>query len=372
MQIVAVGWLLVQLTDSKLVIALAFVVPNIPQAVFLLPSGAIADRISRRHIVMVCIAAQAVAGIALGVFVSFGAASVGLLLFSVFCISALDSFSSPSWHASLPDLVPAKDLEAVVTLNGLSFQIARAIGPAIGGFIISRYGTAPVFFTYALFALPLLYAATKLPVFQRGAGTAELRNSLLKDILDGMRVAARDLRLRTRLTLLLILATASSSFFTLLPILSNETWGSGAILYGLLLAAYGCGAAVGTTVVIKFRHKDSDFKILFICCLLTSFTIILISTTVNHPVLLVLSFLVGATWTSAASIVNSDVQHLAPKEFRARIMAIYLFILFTTNAVGGMVWGAMADLSSAGSAMCVAGVVLCIGGPLILSVLKRE
>src|ERR1700747_660588 len=179
MQTVGAGWLMVSLNAGPLYVALTQTASALPFFVFALPAGAIGDIVDRRKLILfteVWMAAVAIvlAGVTLG-----GLLSPGLLLILTFALSAGDAVESPTWRAVLPELVAKEDLAAAAALNGIEFNFARAIGPALAGIVIAIANVGTAFLVNAASFLGVIFviARWKRPLHKRTTPPETLRSA---------------------------------------------------------------------------------------------------------------------------------------------------------------------------------------------------
>src|SRR5713226_7574153 len=169
MQSVGAAWLMVSLNAGPMYVALTQTASALPFFVLALPAGAIGDIVDRRKIILFTETWMVVVAVVLAGVTIAGAMSPVLLLILTFALSAGDAFETPTWHAILPELVEKEDLPAASALNGIEFNFARAVGPALAGFVIAfaGIGTAFLLNTLSFIGVILVVARWKRPAVQR-------------------------------------------------------------------------------------------------------------------------------------------------------------------------------------------------------------
>ena len=340
MQSVGAAWLMMSLTRNSLYIALIQTATALPFFLLALPAGSIGDIFDRRKLILGTETWMLGIAIVLTVATFAGVMTPWLLLLLTLGLSIGDAVESPTWRAIFPELVNNKEeLPAALALNGIEFNLARALGPGLGGFIVAAVGVGAAFAFNALSFLGVIAVIAKwkrparkstLPVETfRGATSAAIRY---------VRYSPGIRRLLLRSAVLILF---TSSFWALLPTAAREL-SKNPIAYGFLLGFFGLGAVLGAIVLQRTRSRLSTETLLNIATA-TFATIILSLALLRSPVILCFLMLVGgSSWTSIMSLFNIMVQELAPDWVRARVLAVYLFVFQGSVAAGSTVWGYVA------------------------------
>ena len=353
MQTVGAAWIMVSLRAGPLYVALTQTASALPFFLFALPAGAIGDIVDRRRLILYTEIWMLVIATIIAATTIAGVMTPWLLLGLTFALSAGDAIESPTWRAVLPELVEKEDLAAAAALNGIEFNFARAVGPALAGFIIAAAGVGAVFTLNALSFLGVIVvvARWKRPVARRttppetvlGAMVAALRYVRYARSLRGM-------MLRSGTTMFF-----ASALLALLPsvarVVSDSPTG-----YGVLLGCFGAGAVLGATAIPWARARWSTETVasagVVILGASTIATGSLHSLLMLTPVMLV----AGAAWIVFISIVNALMQLLAPNWVRARVLAVFMLVFQGGLAVGSAVWGSVAGRTSVHVALVAAGI----------------
>jgi predicted MFS family arabinose efflux permease len=272
-----------------------------------------------------------------------------------------DAIEAPTWRAIFPELVKKDDLTPALALNGIEFNLARAVGPGLAGLIIAAVGVAATFLLNALSFLGVI-----LVIFRWKRPTR--KSALPAETLAGASAAAvRYVRyspgIRTLLLRSGIVVFFASSFWALLPAVAKELSKS-ALGYGLLLGFFGAGAVLGAVVLQRAGSKLSRETIVSMATAL--FGAILLSTAALHNLALLCALMLigGASWTVLMSLFNTMVQNLAPDWVRARVLAAYLFVFQGSVAIGSALWGLAAAHTNVRTALLLSGIGM--GASLLL------
>ena len=339
MQSVGAAWLMTSLTNNPLYIALIQTATALPFFLLALPAGSIGDIFDRRKLILSTEIWMFVVAVVLTVVTVFGVMTPWLLLLLTLGLSIGDAVESPSWRAIFPELVRKEDLPAALALNGIEFNLARAVGPGLGGFIVAAIGVGAAFAfnAFSFLGVIAVVAKWKRPVRKstlpletfRGATSAAIRYVRYSP-------GIRALLLRSA-----VLIFFTSSFWALLPTATKEI-SNNPITYGFLLGFFGLGAVLGAMVLQRTRSRVSSETLLSVATA-TFAGVILSLALLRSPVILCLLMLLGgASWTAVMSLFNIMVQELAPDWVRARVLAVYLFVFQGSVAVGSTLWGYIA------------------------------
>jgi MFS family permease len=356
MQTVGAAWLMTTLTSSSVYIALIQTASALPFFLLALPAGAIGDIFDRRKLIL-CTEIWMLSIAAVLTVVTFtGVMTPWLLLLLTLALSLGDAIESPTWRAIFPELVKKEDLTPALALNGIEFNLARAVGPGLAGLIIAVAGVAIAFLLDALSFLGVIFVILK---WNRPARKTKLPSETLS---GASWAAIRYLRyspaIRTLLVRSGIVIFFASSFWALLPAVAKKL-GNSALGYGLLLGFFGVGAVLGAIVLQRVRSKLSTETVLSAATAVFGAILVGTATLHNLPLLCALMLFGGCAWTVFMSLFNTMIQNLAPDWVRARVLAGYLFVFQGSVAAGSALWGFAAQRAGVRSALLVSGIGIC-------------
>jgi MFS family permease len=339
MQSVGAAWLMTSLTNSPLYIALIQTATALPFFLLALPAGALGDIFDRRRLILGTETWMLVVAVVLTVATISGVMTPWLLLLLTLGLSIGDAVESPSWRAIFPELVNKEELPAALALNGIEFNLARAVGPGIGGFIVAAVGVGAAFSFNAFSFLGVI------AVIARWKRPARKSTLPLETFRGATSAAVRYVRyspgIRTLLLRSAVLIFFTSSFWALLPTAARDI-SKNPITYGFLLGFFGLGAVMGAMVLQRTRSKVSSETLLSFATATFAGTILSMALLRSPVILCFVMLLGGASWTSVMSLFNIMVQELAPDWVRARVLAVYLFVFQGSVAVGSTLWGFIA------------------------------
>lgn len=360
MQTVGAQWLLVG--HSSLLVALVQTASSLPIVILALPAGALADVADRRRLLLCAQAGMLVAASALAACTFAGMASPVLVLTLTFLLGCGNAVAGPAWQAIQPDLVDRALLPQAAALNGVNMNLARAVGPAVGGVVVATAGAGWVFVLNALsfVGIAAVLVRWRAPV----RDDTRSREQLVEAVRAGGRYVRHALIVRRLLYRAVLFIPAASAVWALLPVVASTNLGLGSGGYGLLLGAVGIGAVTGALVMPRVRTKVGSARLITAAMLITAAAIAVIAT-VEHPLLVGLALVpVGGAWIAVMSSLNAGLQLALPNWVRARGLAYYLVVFQGAQALGAAIWGVIAVRTSVTTALLLAAAVLVLGAVL--------
>ena len=356
MQNAAAGWLMTSLSTDPFQVALVQAAATLPMFLFGLPAGALADIVDRRRLLIaVQIAAAALVAL-FAILVWLDWVNSNRLLTFIFLSGITTILTAPAWQAIVPELVPRQELSAAVAVNGVGFNISRAIGPALAGPAIAALGMAAPFWLNALSTLAVIAAL----IWWRGA--EPISQSLpaerfLSAIRSGLRYSRYNQDLRATLIRSAGFFPLASVYWALLPLLAREQIGGGPGLYGMLLGVIGAGAVAGAFALRAKGRLGAD-GIVVAGTLITALALALFAAARDPAIALIACVLAGISWIAVIATLNVSAQLALPGWVRGRGLAIFATVQFAGLAVGSAVWGQAARAIGLPAAHIVAAIAL--------------
>ena len=352
MQSVGAAWLMISLKAGPVFVALTTTASALPFFIFAIPAGAIGDIVDRRRLVLYTETWMVAVATALTVFTIGGWISPLLLLGLTFALSAGDAFETPTWRALLPELVRQEDLPAASALNGIEFNLARAIGPGLAGIIVAAAGVGTAFLlnTLSFIAVMTVIARWKRSSHKRTAP----RETFTGATVAGIRYVRYAPAIRT-----LLLRSGCVIFFAtgltaLLPLIAHALKDS-PIVYGILLGCFGLGAVVGAVVMQRVRARWSAEAVVSTGVAIYGLATVLASILRLLPALCFAMFIAGSAWIMFVSLVNVLILNHTPEWVRARVLSASTLVIQGAVALGSAAWGGVAARFGAHGALLYAG-----------------
>ena len=355
MQNVGAGWLMTQLTMNPLMVGLVQAAAALPVFLVILPAGALADMVDRRRFLLVTQGWMVLASGTLGILTLTSCVGPWMLLLFTFLLGLGAVMNDPAWQAITPELVPAEQHASAVALNSAGFNVARAVGPALGGIVVAAVGCGTTFLLNAgsfLGVILFLYRWKRplapQPKTQRvwsaiGDGFAYVRESGL----------AKSVLLRTG-----TFSVAAVAMLALLPIIARPYGARG---YGVLLGCFGLGALLGALVLPRLREKLSVDGVVGAAILIFAGMTFAAGRAETFALLCAVMLVAGGAWIGILACLNVAAQTMCPAYVRARALSFYLLVLQGGMAVGATLWGALAKRVGISDALGVAAVTLALG-----------
>ncbi|MGH8249150.1 MAG: MFS transporter [Steroidobacteraceae bacterium] len=370
-QSVGASWMMISIARSADMVALVQASVALPVMLLSLAAGAVADNRDRRTVMLGTQYFMLAVSIALAACAWAGWMTPWLLLLFTFLIGCGSAFNAPAWQASVGDMVPRAELPGAVALNSLGFNIARSVGPAIGGAIVAVAGVAMAFAVNAASYVALIAVLARW----RPLGAPQIlpRESLGVAMAAGVRYVSMSPAIRTVLTRSAIFGVGSSAVMALMPLVASELLGGGPLTYGLLLGAFGVGAVGGAIGAARLRRSYSTETIVRWACIAFAIAATIAGVSTNLMATMAGLLLAGAGWVLALATFNVAVQLATPRWVVARALSLYQMAAFGGIAGGSWLWGVIAERESimlslfAGAAVLLACAALGALRPLAQS-----
>jgi MFS family permease len=336
-------WLMTSFTMSPLLIALMQTATTLPVFLVGFPAGALADILNRRRLLLATQSLILVAAAALSILTFTGLMNAPLLLGFTFVLGLGAILANPAWQAVNAELVPPDELPAAVTLSSVSYNLARAVGPALAGLIIALAGPAAVFL---LNAIAFLYVVVVLFRWHPAPHRAVLPSErLVGAVRTGLRFVQNSSEMQTVLIRTFFFIFFISGLWALLPVIVSQDLRLGASGYGLLLGCIGVGAVVGAAVLPQIQRTIPvvDRQVI-ISTVVMALVMIAFGYLRNLLVLCLVAIIGGMAWIMLVSSFNIAAQEAAPSWVRARALGAYLVVYQGGTALGSLLWGGVAVL----------------------------
>jgi MFS family permease len=359
---VGASWAMTQMTPSADKVALVQTAVLLPVMLIAMAAGAIADMHDRRVVGMVALAISLSGAIALTVLSWFNLMTPNILLALCFVIGTGMALFSPAWQSSVSEQVPAETLPAAVALNGISFNIARSFGPAIGGIVVATAGSVAAFAANAVFYLPLLVV---LFLWDRVSEPSRLpRERLNRAMISGVRYISNSPAIRIVLTRTVVTGMIGGSVSALMPLVARDLLHGNAQTYGTMLGAFGVGAVIGALNLTRIRKRMSGEAAVRACAALMACAAVTVALS-NHPVLTAAALVVyGAVWMLAVTLFNIGVQLSAPRWVAGRSVAAFQASISGGIAIGSWGWGRLTDAAGVETALLISAALM-FASPLL-------
>ncbi len=350
-QAVAAAWLMTDLTKSHVLIALVQASATLPIMAFGVFAGAIADNFDRRRVMLAAQIGMLVVS-AILTFVSWaGAITPWSLLGFTLMVGIGTALNAPAWQASVRAQVGRRDLPQAISLNTIAFNLARSVGPALGGLLISIWSVTLAFglnaLSYTLLIVVLLRWKPQL--------SAPAREPMLASIAAGIRFSAGSSPLRRVLLRGFCLGFGFAAYSALLPVIVRNRLHGNEIDYGLMLGAFGIASIVSALFVSNLRRRIGSEAVVGAGTLAFTIGYLILLNAATIPMALPAAFVAGSGWVMALTSINVAVQMRAPENILGRCMSLYQAITFGGMALGAWSWGTVSEHTTIPVTLALAG-----------------
>ncbi len=361
MQMAAQGWLVLDLSNSPFMLGVVGACASFPMLVFSLPAGVIADRVSKRNIVLVTQTAAMAQAFALAGLVYSGLIQVWHVMVLAGVLGTINAFDMTTRHAMVIELASREDALNAVSLNSTAFQTGRMLGPAMGGLLMAKAGVAACFLVNGITFLPLVAGLLFIAPRPPGGGAT---GALIPHIGEGLRWAAGRAVPRTLLALLGVSSLFAMPYMVLLPVLARDVFHVGPEAYGVMFAVPGVGAFLAAVTLTARGHlwrlgAIATFGSIFFPLMLGG-----VAAAPAYHAALVMLFLLGAGAMSFNVVANTALQRMAPDDLRGRVMSLRTLVFAGLRPFGNLEIGGVAEwigprlALGAGAAACLACALL--------------
>jgi len=362
MQNVGAGWLMTQLTTSPLMVGLVQAAAAVPVFLVVLPAGALADMVDRRRILLFTQSWMIVAAAALGILSLLNAVTPWVLLAFTFVMGLGAVMNDPAWQAITPEVVSPARHASAVALNSAGFNVARAVGPALGGLIVALAGSG---WSFLLNAASFFGVILFLYRWKRPPQQSQAAQQLLAAIREGFRYVRGAPQVRSVLIRTGAFSFGATSLLALLPVICQPHGAQG---YGFLLTCFGVGALAGAAILPRLRTQFSVDGLVAGATVVFALMTFAAGQVHFFEGLCLVLFTAGAAWIGILACFNVVAQTMCPSWMRARALSMYLLVLQGGMALGSAIWGELAARRGVPEALAWSAVAMIVG----LSTIRRH
>ena len=362
MQDVGAGWLMTTLAPEPMMVALVQTASALPAMLLVLPAGAVADIVDRRRYLIATQFFMFAVSMVLGVLTLLDIANAWTLLAFTFALGVGSALAAPASAALTPELVPGSELQAAIALNSIGVNVSRSVGPAIAGGIVAVTGPWAVFMLNAMSFCGVIMALL--------AWRRERRRSTLpaERFFGALRTGLRFTRHTPALQMVLVRSFAflvfAAATWSLLPLIVRQELESGPEVYGVLLACIGIGAVACALFLPRLRNAFTPDQLVAGGSVFYAAAMLVLAYVRDVYLLMLAMFMTGAAWISVLSCLNAAAQTVLPAWVRSRGLALFMVGYMGSMAIGGVLWGHVATVTSIPLALTAAAVGALIGAAL--------
>lgn len=360
-QSVGAAWLMTDLTKSHQLIALVQASTTLPVMLLALLAGAIADNHDRRLVMLAAQVCMLLASALLAALTWAGMIGPLSLLALTLTVGAGTALNGPAWQASVRLQVGQEDLPQAISINTIAFNLARSVGPAVGGLLISLAGPATAFalnsLSYIALIIVLLRWRPDMPPRQR--------QPMLASMITGVKFCAGSSPVRRVLSRGFAFGFAGIAYLALVPVLVREQLKGSEVDFGLMLGAYGLGSIITALWVAPARHRWGSERLLVVAQTAFALALFPIAGATSLPLTFACAMVAGGGWVATLSTLNVAMQLRSPEAILGRCLAIYQAVTFGGMAIGAYAVGLLSDIIGIASTLRIAAAALLVLVPVL-------
>jgi len=370
MQSAAQSWLVYELSNhSSAYLAIDTALGTLPIVLLSLLGGVFADRHDRRKVLLGSQYVQTFCAFLLATLVFTGVVRVWHIWCLSFTVGVAQAFGGPSYSALVPSLVPKEQLQNAIALNSIQFNLARVIGPALGGLALVKLGAA---WNFTFNGVSFVAVIITLYMIKTSFVPARSREPIMTSMKQGIQFMRQQPGMESLIVLAFLMTTLGFPIITYLVVFGEDVFHGGPQTFTLLLSCQGAGAVTGALVVAALgRLKRKGMAAMVMLAALGVFTMAF-SQSPTVPIACVMLFLAGASLMAVFSMITTLVQMIVPDEMRGRVMSVYNLALRGGGPVGVLLVGtAMIPHFGAPLTFTIAGALQILLAVYFLTVNRR-
>ncbi len=368
MQKLAQSWLVLQLSGSAFMLGLDVFLGEIPIFLLALVAGVAADRIDRRRLLIYSQLVQMTCAFTLAWLFALGAVQVWHILSLSFVVGIAQAFGAPAYQSLLPSLVPREHLPNAIAMNSIQFNLARVVGPALGGLALAKLGAS---WCFGLNGVSYIAVIISLLMISTTFIPSRTKESVGESMKQGLRFINKQAGIKTLIVVSFACTSLGISIVTFLPVFAKDVYRGNEATYTILLTTEAAGAIVGA-LLVAFRGKkvhlwrEAMISLVGLGACMTAFAVVPTMT-----LGLIFLFFGGMALISCFAMLSSLIQFVATDEMRGRVMSIYNIAFRGGMPIGSLITGKLVEDYAARPVIAGEGVILVFIG-LALLVFNRR
>lgn len=363
LQQVGVGYLVFQLTHSAFWVGFTAAIGGLPFLLFTTFAGVFIDRLNKQKILIFTQGIEAIVDITLGVVILTGHASLPVILIAIFIVGVINAVDLPTRLTFLIEMVGRKDLASAVPINNGIFNAARFVGPAAAGILIASTSVGWTFILNGLSFIAGIWAILMIrPVYKY---KADIDTRPWESLTTGLKYSFTHPKIMYFILLAFLTAILIWPFQTLMPVIAEKVFSSGAQGLGSLLSAAGAGSLTGAVFTSANSRKENKIPFIIAGILISGFSLIAFALNKNFAIAHLLLFVAGFGILMMVSTLNTLVQLNSPDHMRARINAVYITMFVGMMPIGNALAGTIASATSAMFTIGLGGVTILLVSMLL-------
>jgi MFS family permease len=354
------NWLMTSLNPDPMMVSAVQVATTLPMFLLTLPAGALTDIIDARRMLIGAQIAVTAVSIVFAVLVTMHWATPAVLLATTFCLGGSGALAAPAWLVITPMLVPKRDLDSAIAINNASYNVSRAVAPALGGLAIATFSIALPFWCFCAGNIAVLAALMWWRAPRRARETLPAER-LVSALRTGLRYARNNRDIDSTLIRAVAFFPFASAYWALLPLVARTQMHNGPEVYGVLLGMVGLGSILGSFALKSLKARLGSDRLATLGTLGTILALALYGAAREPVIAALASLIAGASWITMMTTLFVSAQLALPEWVRGRGLAIFLTAFFGAMTLGSAVWGKVASLEGVPAALFLAAAGAAIG-----------
>jgi predicted MFS family arabinose efflux permease len=368
MQKLAQSWLVLQISGSPFWLGVDAFLGEIPIVMLSLVGGVMADRIERRKLLIMSQVIQLTCAFVLSARFAFGHVHVWEILTLSFVVGCAQAFGGPAYQALIPTLVDSEDLPNAIALNSIQFNLARVIGPVLGGLALTKLGAS---WCFALNGLSFLAVIASLMLLRRRYIPPPASGSMAKQLVDGLKFIRRQGDMEMLIVLAFAMTLLGFPMLNFLPVMVKEVFHGGPEVFTLFLSVSGAGSVVGALIVAAIGNVRRKGLVALATLAILGASMTGFSASHWLPLSCLMLFVGGAALLATFAMISSLVQLITTNEMRGRVMSVYNVAFRGGGPVGNLLAGTLIPQFTAPWVLGANGVLLAVLAGYFLFVQRR-
>ena len=357
MQILAQSWLVYQLSNSSLYLGLDAFFGQIPIFLLSLFGGVFADRKSRRSLLLISQVIQLCCAFTLAILVGVHAVRVWHIWCLSFTVGVAQSFGGPAYSALIPSLVGKEDLQNAIALNSIQFNLARVVGPALGGIALVKLGAS---WCFGLNGLSFLAVIASLLMIRPHFVPVKTEQSVIRSMREGIEFLLKREGMISLVILAFLATLLSYPLITFLPVMARDVFHGGPNVFTLFLCLSGAGSVTGALLVAASQKQAGQARLSLLVMLVLGILIAGFGLSKSLGISAALVFAAGAALMVVFALNSSLVQLYVADEMRGRVMSVYNVAFRGGMPLGSLLSGLLIKQASAPIIMAGNGILVVV------------
>lgn len=367
MQQMGGAWLMASVSGSAMMVSLVQTANTLPMFFIAIPAGVWGDIWDKRKVLLFTQVFMALAALLFGIMAYLGKVGPWAIVFFVFLMAIGNAMNMPAWQSAVSGLMKdPKDLPQMASLNNMSFNLGRCIGPAIAGFLFNLVGASWLFLLNAFSFIGVIWVFIKWSKMKEEEMT--ISSSFWHALKEGWNACKTSIGFKHILIRSFSFFFFGTAMWSLLPLIAKDLLHLDANGFGFMMTSLGVGAVTAAVLLPQFRKTHSPTKVVEHASLVYVFASALLVKSTYFPIACLLLVACGMAWAAMVSQLNSAAQMVFPLKIRSRALSIYFVVFYFALAFGSVVFGKIAEHSGVPTSLWLASFGLFVTVPLLKKV----